>query len=140
MAVWTKKIELSTKGDCQIIDITERAAQAVHESSVKSGIVTAFVPGSTAGITTIENEPGLIKDLKDAFERLIPTNMPYEHHKSWGGEDNGHSHVRSALIGPSVTVPFTGGKLLLGTWQQLVLIDFDTRPRNRNLIFQVMGE
>lgn len=140
MPVFTKKIQINTHGDGQIIDITDRAQSAVQESGLNAGLLTAFVPGSTAGITTIENEPGLIQDLQDAFDRLVPKNLPYEHHKSWGGEDNGHSHVRAAMIGPSVTVPFTEKKLLLGTWQQLVLIDFDTRSRNRSLVFQILGE
>lgn len=123
-----------------MVDITDRTSEAVRESGLKSGIVTVFVPGSTAGITTIEYEPGLLKDFPAAIERLVPSRIDYEHNRTSYGEDNGHSHVRASFLGPSLTVPFAEKKLLLGTWQQVVLVDFDTRPRNRSLIFQVMGE
>lgn len=139
MAVYTKKIQLSTQGQSHIIEITDRAAQALRDSRLTAGILTVFVPGSTAGITTIEYEPGLIEDLKAAVERLSPRTLTYQHNVQ-AGDDNGHSHVQAALLGPSVTVPFADQRLLLGTWQQIVLIDFDTHPRTRSLIFQVIGE
>ena len=110
----------------------------LDKSGLKEGSVLVFVIGSTAGITTIEFEPGLVKDIKEAFQRLAPDDKDYAHHQTWG-DDNGHSHVRAALLGPSITVPFSAGKLLLGTWQQIVLVDFDTRPRQRNITVQVTG-
>ncbi len=139
MAVFTKKIQISTKGDSHIIDITDQASAALAESGLRDGILTAFVPGSTAGLTTIEYEEGLLADLREALERWAPSDIHYRHNEAWG-DDNGHSHIRAALLGPSIAVPFSAGKLLLGTWQQMVLIDFDVRPRTRSLIFQIVGE
>ncbi|MCS6817626.1 MAG: secondary thiamine-phosphate synthase enzyme YjbQ [Blastocatellia bacterium] len=137
MAVETKQVTLPTQGRDEIRDITPEVARAVRSSAISSGTVTIFVPGSTAGVTTIEYEPNVVADLADAIRRLVPENMPYRHNAI---DDNGHSHVRAALVGPSLTVPFVNKELLLGTWQQIVLIDFDTHPRQRRLIFQIVGE
>jgi len=139
MAIATKEIVLKTKGNNQILDLTAQIEKALSALAIQDGIVTVFVPGSTAGITTIEFESGVVHDLKDAFERLIPRNMDYEHNLRWG-DGNGFSHVRAALCKASLTVPFTDRRLLLGTWQQIVLVDFDNRPRERRLILQFMGE
>ena len=138
--VVTEKIQVSTRGDSQILDITEQAANAVAESGVSAGTVTLFIIGSTAAITTTEFEPGLVNhDIKAAFEKIAPANGRYEHEETWH-DDNGHSHVRASLLGPSLTVPIVDGKLTLGTWQQIILIDFDTRPRTRQAICQIVGE
>ena len=120
------------------IDLTAKVQGVFAESGLKEGNALVFVSGSTAGLTTIEYEPGLVKDLKEAFQRLAPDNLDYAHHQTWG-DDNGHSHVCAALIGPSLLVPFTQGKLAFGTWQHIVLVDFDTRPRQRNLTVQLTG-
>lgn len=135
----TKTIRLQTKGNNDVIDITDFVAAEVAATGVKEGIVAIFVVGSTAGITTLEYEPGLVADLKDAFDRLVPRSMPYRHNSTWN-EDNGHSHVRASLLGPSLAVPVIRGRLPLGTWQQIVLVDFDIRPRSREVIVQVVGE
>lgn len=137
--IYTKDIALSTRGFSDIIDITPQAAEAVEKSGIADGIFTAFVSGSTAGITTVEYEPGLVEDLKAALERLVPSDGAYAHNQAWG-DGNGFSHVRAALLGPSCSCPVRNGKLLLGTWQQIVVIDFDNRPRQRNIVVQVMGE
>jgi len=137
MAVETKQVTLPTQGRDEIRDITPEVARAVRSSAISSGTVTIFVPGSTAGVTTIEYEPNVVADLAEAIRRLVPENAPYRHNAI---DDNGHSHVRAALLGPSLTVPFVNKELLLGTWQQIVLIDFDTHPRQRRLIFQIIGE
>jgi secondary thiamine-phosphate synthase enzyme len=138
--VVTKKIQLSTKGDGQILDITPQAEKAVAESGVSAGTATLFVIGSTAAITTTEYEPGLVNhDIKAAFEKIAPANGRYEHEETWH-DDNGHSHVCASLLGPSLTVPVVDGKLTLGRWQQIVLIDFDTSSRNRQVICQIVGE
>jgi len=113
--------------------------QEVAQSGVKNGIVTVFVPGSTGGVTTIEFESGLISDLQQMFERVIPTNIAYKHDLRWG-DGNGYAHVRASLLGPSLTVPLVDGRLTLGTWQQIVFVDFDNRPRSRRLIVQIVGE
>ena len=138
--VVTKTIEVRTKGNCDIIDITSQAAQAVAESGVAAGTATLFNVGSTAAITTTEYEPGLAKhDIKAAFEKIAPQNGQYEHNKTWD-DDNGYAHVRASLLGPSLVVPIVNGKLTLGTWQQIVLIDFDTSARTRRVICQVIGD
>jgi secondary thiamine-phosphate synthase enzyme len=137
--VKTDIISLNTKGHCDIIDITPDVEQQLVESSIENGIVTVFVTGSTAGLTTIEYEPGLISDLKEIWQRIVPENIPYAHDRAWG-DGNGHAHVRSALIGVSLVIPFNRKKLSLGTWQQVVLLDFDNRPRSRKLMVQIMGE
>ncbi|MGB2800493.1 MAG: secondary thiamine-phosphate synthase enzyme YjbQ [Dehalococcoidia bacterium] len=137
--VVTKKMGLRTKGNCDIIDITGQVKQEVSGSGINSGIVTIFVAGSTGGVTTIENEPGLLSDFQDMWERNIPRNIRYQHDRAWG-DGNGHSHVRASLLGPSLVVPFSNKSLHLGTWQQIVLVDFDNRPRSRELVLQIMGE
>ncbi len=135
----TRSISLETRGDCDIIDITDQVEQQVAGADIDSGVTTVFVAGSTAGITTIEYEPGLIADLQSMWQRLIPKGIAYDHDRRWG-DGNGYAHVRAALLGASLTIPFRSKKLLLGRWQQLVLIDFDNRPRSRQVILQIMGE
>ena len=138
MSVTSESIRVSTKGDCDVVDITDQVTAIVNRSGLDSGIATVFVVGSTAGITTIEYEPGLVHDIKEAFERIAPQSVNYQHHERWG-DDNGHAHIRSSLLGTSIAVPFTGKSLVLGTWQQIVLIDFDTRKRQRDVIVQLIG-
>ncbi len=135
----SKKLTLNTNGNGDTIDLTPSVEHALVEASLTSGIVTLFVVGSTAALTTIEYEDGAISDLGRAIEQMVPRGMEYEHHLRWG-DDNGHSHVRAALLGPSLSVPFVGGRLTLGTWQQIILIDFDTRPRHREVVAQIIGE
>lgn len=137
--VVTRRIGLKTKGNCHILDITGQVTQEVAGSGLKDGTVTVFVTGSTGGVTTVEYESGLISDLQDLFDRLAPSNISYQHNLRWG-DGNGHAHVRASLVGPSLTVPFVDQKLTLGTWQQIVFIDFDNRPRSRELVLQLMGE
>jgi secondary thiamine-phosphate synthase enzyme len=137
--VVTKKIGLQTKGNCDIIDITLEVQEQLSETDIRNGIVTLFVPGSTAGISTIEFESGLLSDFKAMWERNIPRDIQYKHDRAWG-DGNGHSHVRASLLGASLTVPFSDKKLALGTWQQIVLVDFDNRPRSRQIVVQIMGE
>lgn len=131
--------EIKTKGQGDARDITDLVAAAVGEAGVRSGIATVFVVGSTAGVTTIEFEPGAVADLNALLEGIAPRRADYRHHLRWG-DDNGSSHVRAALVGPSLAVPFSEGALLLGTWQQIVLLEFDTRPRARQFVVQVAGE
>ena len=137
--VITKNISLQTKGQCDIVDITAQVAQQVTEAGINSGTATVFVTGSTAGVTTIECEPGLISDFKAMWERHMPQNIPYDHDRRWG-DGNGYSHVRASLLGCSLVVPFNDKRLTLGTWQQIILVDFDNRPRAREIILQIMGE
>ena len=137
VATHTHSISTSGQGDAH--DVTRVVARAVNESGIETGIVTVFVVGSTAGVTTIEFEPGAIHDLDAVFESLAPRNGEYRHHLRWG-DDNGSSHARAALLGPSVTIPFTRKKLLLGTWQQIMLMEFDTSARQRDVIIQIVGE
>lgn len=137
--VVTKKISLQSKGQCDIIDITAQVEQQVAETSMNSGTVTLFVAGSTAGVTTIEFESGLLSDFKDMWERNVARSIPYDHDRRWG-DGNGYSHVRASLLGASLVVPFSDKRLALGTWQQIVLVDFDNRPRSRQIILQIMGE
>jgi secondary thiamine-phosphate synthase enzyme len=137
--VSTHKREISTKGQGDAHDITEPVASAIAESGLRAGVATVFVVGSTAGVTTIEFEPGAISDLNGLFERLAPRGAQYRHHLRWG-DDNGSSHVRAALLGPSLTIPFTDGQLALGTWQQIMLLEFDTRARKREIMIQLVGE
>ncbi len=139
MSVDTKMFSVSSKGNTDIIDITGDVQGSVSDSKIKSGIAVVFVAGSTAGISTIEFEPGLVKDIPRALEKIAPRDFDYEHHKTWGC-DNGSSHVRSTLVGPSFTVPFKDKKLILGTWQQICLLDFDTRARKRDVVVQVLGD
>lgn len=139
MRIRTKNIQLKSKGETDIIDITDHVSQAIEESSVSNGIATVFVAGSTAALTTIEYEPGLKHDFPQMLSRVAPKDIVYEHDNTWH-DGNGHSHVRASLIGPSLTIPVVGGKLTLGTWQQIVFLEMDTRPRNRNVIVQMLGE
>ena len=137
--VITKRISLQTKGQCDIVDITRQVEQEVAETNVNNGIATVFVSGSTAGITTIEFEPGLLSDFQSMWQRTTPENIPYNHDRRWG-DGNGYAHVRASLLGASLVIPFNNKKLTLGTWQQIVLVDFDNRPRSRQLILQIIGE
>ena len=137
--VATHKHQISTKGQNDAQDVTDLVANAVLTSGATSGVATVFVVGSTAGVTTIEFEPGAVSDLNRLFERLAPRGGEYRHHLRWG-DDNGSSHVRAAMLGPSLAVPFVDGKLLLGTWQQIMLLEFDTQPRRRELVVQIVGE
>ena len=139
LTVVTKQLSLSTEGEGDIIDLTERVFEAVHRSEVKNGMVTVFVPGATGALTTIEYEPGLLMDFPNMLERVAPKSLLYEHEKRWH-DGNGHSHVRASLIGPSLTVPVVEGKLTLGIWQQIVFIELDVRNRSRKIILQIMGE
>ena len=132
-------IRIQTRGFSDMHDITPLAAEFLSSSTVQTGLFCAFVPGATAGITTIENEEGALRDLTEAIERMAPRDIHYEHDTRWG-DGNGFSHVRAALLGPSLCVPVADGKLRLGTWQQIVLVDFDNRPRNREVIFEIVGE
>jgi secondary thiamine-phosphate synthase enzyme len=135
----TETISLKTNGDCDVINITHHVEEQLSKSNMHSGIVTVFVTGSTAGVTTIEYEPGLVADIKEAFERITPKNIPYAHNETWG-DGNGYSHIRASLLGASLVIPFENRKMALGTWQQIVLIDFDNRPRKRDVVVQIMGE
>ncbi len=139
MSVKTVRLRLQTKGETDLMDVTQMVENSVRDSGISSGIVTVFVPGSTAGVTTIEYESGAIRDFQGAVERIVPKNIHYDHDARWG-DGNGYSHVRAALLGASLTIPFSSSRLLLGTWQQIVLVDFDNRARKRELILQVMGE
>jgi secondary thiamine-phosphate synthase enzyme len=139
MAVVTKTLSFQTRGNDEMVDITADVEDVVAASGLAGGIVTVFVPGSTASVTTIEYEPGLLSDFPKAMEKLAPRNAHYDHDARWG-DGNGHSHVRASTIGPSLVVPFQNGRLMLGTWQQIVFVDFDNRPRARNVIVQAMGE
>jgi len=138
LKVISKTIQLSSKGQDDVIDITKQVSNIVKDSNIENGTVTIFVAGSTAAITTIEYEPGLINDFPEMLSRIIPKNIEYEHDNTWH-DGNGHSHVRASLVGPSLTVPIINSKLTLGTWQQIVLLEMDTRPRNRTLILQIMS-
>ncbi|MHA2068352.1 MAG: secondary thiamine-phosphate synthase enzyme YjbQ [Candidatus Thorarchaeota archaeon] len=139
MAIYYKSITLSTNGNCDIIDVTGKVGEIVRESNLEAGICTVFCPGSTASITTIEYEGGLLKDFPEALDRLVPENITYEHHLRWG-DGNGHSHVRASLMGPSLTIPFVNRSLTLGTWQQVVCCDFDNKPRNRKIEVMLISE
>ena len=136
--IYRKIIEFDTKGENDFIDITRLVENIIRDSGIKEGIVNIFVPGSTGAVTTMEYEPGLKKDLANALARVAPTDIDYEHHKRWG-DDNGRSHVKASIVGPSITIPFENGKLLCGTWQQVVFLELDTRPRHRRLIITIIG-
>jgi secondary thiamine-phosphate synthase enzyme len=139
MTVESHVVKLETRREGEILDITEKVQTIVEKGTIKNGVVFLFVPGSTAALTTIEYEPGLIADLPSALERIAPRDGSYEHENRWH-DGNGHSHVRAALIGPDLLVPFERKKLMLGTWQQIVFIEFDVRPRERTVIVHSMGE
>jgi secondary thiamine-phosphate synthase enzyme len=137
--LYSDTLTVSTRGNTDIIDITRPVEDKVRASGIREGILCLFVPGSTASVTTIEAESGVMSDLKSAIERMAPEDMPYEHDRRWG-DGNGHSHVRAAILGPSMSIPVSSGELLHGTWQQIVLIDFDNRSRERKLSIQIVGE
>jgi len=137
--VITTSLTLQTRGNADAHDLTPAVARAVAESGVRSGTVTLFCPGSTSGLTTIEFEPGAVADLQRLFDEIAAPDREYRHHLTWG-DDNGHAHVRASLLGASLTVPFVDKRLTLGTWQQIVFLDFDNRPRSRQLVLQIMGE
>jgi len=138
--VKTEKITVKTQGDCDIVNITEQVGGFVADSGINEGTVTVFNVGSTGAVTTTEYEPGLVNhDIEALFEKLAPAAASYEHEKTWH-DDNGHSHVRASLLGPSLSVPVIDGQMTLGTWQQIILVDFDTRPRSRTIICQIVGE
>ncbi len=134
------RFEVSTRGNAHVVDISGQVNQVVADSGIREGILAVFAVGSTAGITTTEAEPGLVNhDLKAFFERMAPEDLYYKHEETWH-DDNGHAHVRASALGPSLSVPLVDGRLTLGTWQQIVLIDFDTRPRRRDVVVQIIGE
>ena len=139
MKIVTESLPIKSRGNSEIIDLTPGAAERLKRSGLADGLLTIFVPGSTAAVTTIEFEPGLRRDLPEALEKIAPANARYFHDDTWG-DGNGSAHVRAALLGPSLTVPFRAGRLLLGTWQQVVLVDCDNRPRQREVVLQIMGE
>ncbi len=139
MTVNNHTLSLKTRGDADIHDITEMVADAIHSSNVKDGTVTVFCPSSTSGVTTIEYESGALSDLRRLFDEIVPLNRDYAHNARWG-DGNGHAHVRAALLGPSLSIPIVKGHLTLGTWQQIIYVDFDNRPRSRELVVQVVGD
>ena len=139
MTIITEYLTFNTKGDTDIIDITSQVDQKLKESGLTQGSVLIFVPGSTGALTTIEYESGLVKDMQDALDRLVPRELEYAHNRMWG-DGNGHSHVRASMLGPSLNLPFNDGSLMLGTWQQIVFLDLDNRSRSRKLIVQITGE
>jgi secondary thiamine-phosphate synthase enzyme len=137
--VITESIRFNTQGNGQVIDITDQVARKVAKSEVNAGTVTIFSPSATSALTTIEYESGAVSDLQALFDRLVPRDLEYRHNQRWG-DGNGHSHVRAALLGASLAVPFVGKRLTLGTWQQIVFADFDVRPHDRKLVLQIIGE
>ncbi len=139
MPVYSSTLKLETDGEVHIIDLTKKVAKVVSESNLKEGLVCVFVPGATGSITTIEYESGLLEDLPDALERLFPKGIEYKHHLRWH-DGNGHSHIRASMMGPSLTIPFEKGKMILGTWQQIVFVELDNKPRDRTIIVQIVGE
>lgn len=139
MTVITKELSFWTKGETDIIDITTEVQGELSEVKIKNGIVVLFIPGSTGGLITIEHEPGLVSDFKNSMENLIPQGIEYSHNMRWH-DGNGHSHIRSSIVGSSLTIPFQHKKLLLGTWQQIALVDFDLHPRSRKVVMQIIGE
>lgn len=139
MSVYYDEVNVETKGEVDIVNITDDVQKIVNKSKIKDGIACVFVPGSTGAVTTIEYEPGLMKDLPRALQRIAPKGEHYDHHETWH-DDNGHSHVRASLMGASVTIPIKNGRILHGTWQQVVFVELDTSPRNRNIVVQIVGE
>lgn len=139
MLVRLNHIFLTTQGNTDILDITQQVNECIHSSNLMNGLVTIFCPSSTSGVTTIEYEPGVLQDLKRIFNEIIPKEYNYQHNEAWH-DGNGHSHVRAAMLKASITVPLVDGRMTLGTWQQIVYIDFDTRPRKREIIVQILGE
>lgn len=139
MTVKSKRIKLQTEGRDHVIDITGEVEESLSKSEIKNGVLTVFIHGSTASVTTIEYEPGLIKDIKAFNEKIIPSNVSYAHDLTWG-DANGYAHLRASLIGPSLTIPVVSGSMTLGTWQQIIVIDHDNRPRSREVYVQIIGE
>lgn len=139
MIVVETEVGIKTSGELDIVDITGEIAKIVSKTGIKNGVANVFVPGSTGSVTTIEYEPGLLKDLPNSLERVAPRNAEYEHEKTWH-DGNGHSHVRASIIGPSITIPIKDGALRLGTWQQVVFVELDVRPRSRRLVVTCLGE
>ncbi|MEJ2260791.1 MAG: secondary thiamine-phosphate synthase enzyme YjbQ [Nitrosopumilaceae archaeon] len=139
MTVSTKIIKIQSKGENDMVDLTEEVSNLVEKSGITNGIATIFVSGSTGSVTTIEFEPGLIHDFPEMLKRIAPKNLDYGHEKMWH-DGNGHSHVKASMLGPSLTIPFIDSELCLGTWQQIIFLELDTRSRNRDLILQVIGE
>jgi secondary thiamine-phosphate synthase enzyme len=139
MSVYSGEIQLQTKCEHDMVDITDDVQQVVHQSHIENGIVCAFVPGSTGTITTVEYEPGLMKDIPRALEIIAPRDIPYDHHETWH-DDNGRSHVRASIMGPGITIPVRKGRVMHGTWQQIVFIELDTRSRERTILIQVLGD
>ena len=139
MTTINSELSVCTNGEGDIVDITNQVSRRITESGLRNGVATIFVKGSTAALTTIEYEPGLLKDFPDMLNRLMPREIGYEHEKRWH-DGNGHSHVRASLIGPDLTIPFSNGELTLGIWQRIALVELDTRSRNRNLALSIMGE
>ncbi len=139
MNIIFEEFSIKTRGEGDMIDITDDIAKILIKTDMKNGLLTSFIPGSTAALTTIEYEPGLKSDFPSAMDRLIPRDIPYEHDKTWH-DGNGHSHVKASLIGPSLIIPFLNGRLTLGTWQQVVLLEMDTHSRSRRIVIQIMGE
>ncbi len=139
MPIKTFHISLNTRGNADIHDITDRIANAIAQSGLNAGTATVFCPSSTSALTTIEYESGALSDLRRLFDEIVPQNREYAHNTRWG-DGNGHSHIRASLLGPSLTIPFVNGELTLGTWQQVIYVDFDNRPRRRELVLQLIGE
>jgi secondary thiamine-phosphate synthase enzyme len=139
MVVLTKTVQIKSKGENDMVDITQETAALIREGNLKNGIITVFVAGSTAAVTTIEYEQGLKRDFPNMLSRIAPSDIEYEHDNTWH-DGNGHSHVRASLVGPSLTIPFRNRSLMLGTWQQIVLVEMDTQPRQRSVVIQIIGE
>jgi secondary thiamine-phosphate synthase enzyme len=139
LSIKNGRIALRTSAKDEVLDITEKVQDLVSKSGIKDGLACVFVIGSTAAVTTVEHEPGLVSDLKEAMDRLYPKGIDYGHQKRWG-DGNGHSHIRASMVGPSLTVPVVDGRLLLGTWQQIVFMEFDNKPRSREISVQMVGE
>ena len=139
MPVESRSFAFSTEADTDVVDVTKDVAEIIAQSPIEDGIAVIFVPGSTGAVTTLEHEPGLVQDIMEFLERVVPKDHEYQHEQRWH-DKNGHSHLRASLMGPSVTVPFRDSRLMLGTWQQIVFMDFDVRSRERELIVQIVGE
>lgn len=139
MSVETRELSFNTDGNCDVVDITFQVSEEIRKGRINNGIVTIFVPGATGGLTTIEYESGLVADIKEAMERIAPQGIEYKHNLKWR-DGNGHSHIRAAMIGPSITVPFVKKSMTLGTWQQIIFLDFDNCSRNRRLVIQIIGD